>query len=85
MIEKIGLAGLLFLWLNAIAVAFVVPYVCGLALSQNRWIGLLAGAAISAPVTARAWYWIRKSHRQWQERHRRVAPDQTGDQNAHGR
>jgi len=76
MIEKIGLAGLLFLWLNALAVSFVVPVVCGIALFQSQSIGILAGTLVSAAVAARAVYRIRSSVRQWQQRHHRLAPEE---------
>jgi hypothetical protein len=81
MIEKIGLAGLLFLWLNALAVSFFVPFLCGHLLSQNLWIGILAGTLASAAVGARAVYRIRGSLRQWKERHHRLA---AGDVTAGG-
>ena len=82
MIEKIGLAGLLFLWLGALAVSFVVPVICGIALFESFWIGILAGTLVSAAVGARAVFRIRGSIRQWQERHHRLAPDETSSRDA---
>jgi hypothetical protein len=81
-IEKIGLAGLLFLWMNALSVSFVVPLVCGLALFHSLWIGILAGTLVSAAVGARAVYRIRWSIRQWQVRHRRLAREELSSRNA---
>ena len=80
MIEKIGLAGLLVLWLSALTVSFVVPVICGIALFQSRWIGILAGTLVSAAVGARAVYRIRGGIRQWQERHHRLAPEEASSQ-----
>jgi len=72
MIERIGLTGLLALWLAATAVACLVPIVIGVVVLHSLPIGLIGGVIVATPVAARAVFRIRRSLAQWRQRHRRA-------------
>jgi hypothetical protein len=72
MIERIGLAELLALWLAATSVACLVPIFIGVVVFHSLPIGLIGGAVVAAPVAARAVFRIRRSLAQWRQRHRRA-------------
>ncbi|MBI3866547.1 MAG: hypothetical protein HY290_32090 [Planctomycetia bacterium] len=68
MIERIGLGGLLALWSPAVVVAFVVPYLCGLAVFKSHAVGAVAATLCGGLVAARAVFWIKNSLAQWRKR-----------------
>jgi hypothetical protein len=70
MIERIGLAGLLALWLAATSVACLVPIAIGVVVFHSLPVGLVGGVIVAVPVAARAVFRIRRSLAQWRQRHR---------------
>ena len=71
LIDRIGLAGLILLWLPAIAVAAIVPMAIGVYVFRSLPLGIVGSAVLSLPVAARAVYRIRANLAQWRQRHRR--------------